>query len=280
MDTVAQLLCFGDASLCGSSETPRLDAEVLLMHVLRRDRAWLRTWPEQRLAPAAAERFQSLLEQRRAGIPIAYLTGEREFWSRGFAVRPGVLIPRPETELLVELALDRIAPDRPARILDLGAGSGILAVTLALERPLARVTAIDLSPEALEVARENAARHRVGNLLLVRGDWLESIVPARCFDLIVSNPPYIAEADPHLRQGDLRFEPAFALQSGSDGLDALRRITDTARPRLRPGGLLLLEHGYDQAGALRGILDGFGYADIVHHPDLQGHPRATRAVYP
>jgi release factor glutamine methyltransferase len=279
-ETIAQALRPAAARLANGSDTPRLDAEVLLMHVLGRDRTFLRAWPERVLAAKEAERFRDLIEQRAKGTPVAYLTGEREFWSRTFSIRPGVLIPRPETELLIELALDFIPVDGPADILDLGTGTGIIAVTLAAERPRVRVIATDLSPDALAVARENAARHGGMNIRFGLGHWFDAVPENGRFDLIVSNPPYIADQDPHLRQGDVRFEPELALISGPEGLDALAAIAEAARHRLKPGGRLLLEHGYDQADALAAILAGFGYADIAHHRDLQGHRRATAARRP
>ncbi|MGZ8245316.1 peptide chain release factor N(5)-glutamine methyltransferase [Methylomagnum sp.] len=275
--TIAQALQSALASLSALSDTPRLDAEVLLMAVLDRDRSYLRAWPERPLNPEQAQRFQALIEQRAAGVPVAYLVGEREFWSRSFIVRTGVLIPRPDTELLIELALNFIPAHQPADILDLGTGTGIIAVILAAERPLAQVVATDLSPEALGIARDNAARHGVQNIHFALGDWFAAVPEDGRFDLIVSNPPYIAELDPHLAQGDLRFEPPLALTSGPDGLDALTAIADTARHRLKPGGWLLLEHGYDQADNLAALLAGYGYGEIAHHLDLQGHSRATTA---
>ncbi len=262
----------------GLTETPRLDAEVLLMQVLGQGRTYLRTWPERWLTEAQAASFHDLIERRAEGAPIAYLAGEREFWSRSFTVRPGALIPRPETELLVELALSFIPADLPTDVLDLGTGSGAIAVTLAAERPEAQVTAIDLSPDALDIARENAVRQGVGERVrCLLGDWFAPLPTGERFDVIVSNPPYIAENDPHLGQGDLRHEPALALASGPKGLDALTAIADTARAWLKPGGWLLLEHGYDQAPDLAALLTGFGYLDIAHHLDLQGHTRATTA---
>lgn len=278
--TLVAALRLATARLAALVETPRLDAEVLLMQVLGRDRAYLRAWPERSLGPEQAGRYRDLVAKRAEGQPVAYLTGEREFWSRPYTVRPGVLIPRPETELLIELALRLVPADRPADILDLGTGSGIIAVTLAAERPRASVLATDVSAEALAVAHENAARHGVANLRFEPGDWFAAVPEDRRFDLIASNPPYIAEQDAHLGQGDVRFEPRLALTSGPRGLDALSLIAGGARHRLRPGGHLLLEHGYDQAGALAAILDNLGYDEIAHHHDLQGHPRATSARNP
>lgn len=276
---LSDALAYGKSRLSDSSRTPGLDAEVLLMFVLRRERAYLRTWPERRLDDDQAEAFCTLIDRRAGGEPIAYLTGQREFWSRTFHVGPGVLIPRPDTELLVDLALAAIPPDRETDILELGTGSGIIAITLAAERPQARILATDLSSQALVTARDNAGRLGCNNLRFAHGNWFAAVGGQNRFDLIVSNPPYIAEQDPHLRQGDLRFEPAMALSSGPEGLDALRQIAEGARAHLKPGARLMLEHGYDQAQLLGGILDNLGYCDIAHHHDLQGHLRATVARY-
>lgn len=276
-ESIASALQSALSRLAAASDTPRLDAEALLTAILGRDRSYLRAWPERLLEPEQAQRFQTLIEQRAASVPVAYLVGEREFWSRPFIVQPGVLIPRPDTELLIELALDFIPANQPADILDLGTGSGIIAVTLAAERPQAQVIATDLSPDALTIARANAVRHGLANIRFQLGDWFAAVPENRRFELVVSNPPYIAEQDPHLTQGDLRFEPNLALSSGPSGLDALTTIADAARHHLKPDGWLLLEHGYDQADNLAAILAGFGYADIAHAKDLQGHRRATSA---
>ena len=278
-ETLAAALAFGNHRLRETSETAALDAEVLLMHVVGCDRAHLRAWPEKPLTAAQTSHYAALIERRREGWPIAYLTGEREFWSRSFKVAPGVLIPRPETELLIELALAALPADRPADALDLGTGSGIIAITLAAERPRTQVVAVDISPEALAIAQDNAERLGARNLRLLQGNWLAPLPPNERYDLIVSNPPYIAEDDPHLRQGDLRHEPGLALASGADGLTALRRIIAEARDFLKPGGTLLLEHGYDQADAIGALLRDTGYGEITHHRDLQGHCRATMARY-
>ena len=275
--TLAATLAQARATLTGVSESPSLDAEVLLMFTLGRERAWLRAWPEYQLSTAEREHFRELLNCRLEGWPIAYLTGQREFWSRSFRVGPGVLIPRPETELLIELALP-LLPDQPGyELLDLGAGSGCLAITLAAERPQARVTATDASPEALSIAQDNARRLGVHNVRCLLGHWFSALADTDRYDLIVSNPPYIAQDDPHLTAGDLRFEPAMALASGPRGLDALGAIIAGARRHLKPGGTLLLEHGYDQADAVAALLTAQGYASLSQHRDLQGQVRATMA---
>lgn len=261
-------------SLAAISPTARLDAEVLLCHVLGRNHAHLRAWPEKLLQPEQARQFSDLAARRLNGEPVAYLTGSREFWSREFRVTPEVLIPRPETELLVELALERIPSGQPARIADLGAGSGVLAISLALERPRAEITAVDFCPHALAVARDNARRLGAANVHFHQSDWFAAL-PAGRFDLIVSNPPYVASNDPHLSEGDLRFEPRVALSSGADGLDAIRRIIAAARDWLAPDGVLLLEHGHKQAPAVQFLLTACDYRDIASRADLQGHPRVT-----
>lgn len=261
------------------SPTARLDAEVLLAHVLDKSRTYLRAWPEALLDTDQLRIYADLIHRRQGGMPVAYLTGSREFWSREFIVSPDVLIPRPETELLIECALAWLA-DRPAAtVLDLATGSGVIAVTLAAECPNARVYASDLSPAALAVARRNAARHqsRVG---FFEGDWFAGLPSHLRFDLIVSNPPYVADSDPHLRDGDVRFEPRLALVAGSDGLDAYRIIAAQAPAALNPDGVLMLEHGYDQAEGIREVLRQCRYRAIVHYTDLQGHLRVTSVRAP
>ncbi|MBS1211974.1 MAG: release factor glutamine methyltransferase [Proteobacteria bacterium] len=264
------------AALIGSiSDTARLDAEVLLARVTGKTRAHFFAWLDRELGGVEAAEFRALVQKRCDGIPIAYLTGMREFWSREFAVTPDVLIPRPETELLVELALERIPVDRPVSIADLGTGSGALAVTLALERPLAQVTALDLSPAAIAVAKHNAESLGASNVRFVVSDWFSALGKEERFDLIVSNPPYIAHGDPHLSEGDVRFEPESALSSGPDGLDDIRRITRDAPGYLNERGWLLFEHGFDQADAARAILHNANFIDIASHRDWQGHDRTT-----
>jgi len=261
--------------LAAVSDNPRLDAEILLAHITSKDRTHFRAWPDNELTIAEAAAFQQLLKHRLDGVPIAYLTGAREFWSRDFQVTPEVLIPRPETELLIELALHLTSPDQSLRIADLGTGSGAIAITLALERPLAQVTAIDLSPGALAVAGRNATQLAARNIRFLLSDWFAVVPEEERFDLIISNPPYIAENDPHLARGDVRFEPPLALRSGSDGLNAMRRIILEAPARLANGGWLLCEHGYDQSVAAQCLLRQAGLLEVASYPDLQGHPRVS-----
>jgi release factor glutamine methyltransferase len=251
-----------------------LDAQVLLAHVLGRDRAWLAARAGDALPKEAVDAFFALAKRRRAGEPVAYLTGIREFWGLPLAVSAAVLIPRPETETVVERALVRLAPDHDARVLDLGTGSGAIALALAHERPRARVLATDVSADALDVARENARRLAVANVEFLLTDWYRNL-PPRAFDLIVSNPPYVAARDPHLANGDVRFEPSIALASGADGLDALRAIVGGAQAHLTSAGTLVVEHGYDQSAAVRGLFEAAGFTGIVAARDLAGIPRVV-----
>ncbi|KAF1686441.1 protein-(glutamine-N5) methyltransferase, release factor-specific [Pseudoxanthomonas broegbernensis] len=252
----------------------REDAEPLLVHALGRDRAWLFAHATDPVATAAATAFQALVERRAGGEPVAYLTGRRGFWTLDLEVSPDTLIPRPETELLVELALERLDPQAPARIADLGTGSGAIALAIASERPLAAVVATDASKAALAVAVRNARAHGLENVWFRRGDWFAALGGER-FDMIVSNPPYIAQGDPHLAQGDLRHEPAGALASGTDGLEAIGVIAASAPGHLVPGGWLLLEHGLEQGPAVRGLLAQAGLADVETRRDLERRERAT-----
>jgi release factor glutamine methyltransferase len=254
-------------------QIPVAEARLLLGHLLQRSTAWLEAHRDEALAPTDAGQFAALVARRAAGEPVAYLLGQREFYGRDFAVTPDVLIPRPETELLVDIAKEKVGADGTVSILDLGTGSGCLAVTLALELPQARVAAVDVSPAALEVARGNAARLGA-RVAFVASDWFAAL-PAATYDLIVSNPPYVAAGDPHLAQGDLRFEPAGALTDHADGLAAIRRIVADAPHWLVPGGWLFFEHGYDQAEAVRVLLEATGYTDIEQRRDLAGIVRAS-----
>jgi release factor glutamine methyltransferase len=223
---------------------------------------------------ARAVAFRDLVERRARGEPVAYLTGTRGFHDIELRVAPGALIPRPETEVLVELALQRIPVDADCSVADLGTGSGAIALAIARTRPLAHVIATDTSEAALDIARGNAARLRIDNVEIRRGDWYVGLSDEH-FDVIVSNPPYIAERDPHLREGDLRFEPVVALASGADGLDAIRVLVGGARRHLRNGGWLLLEHGFDQGADVRDLLLEHGFAEVFTQDDLEDRERVS-----
>lgn len=251
-----------------------VDAQVLLRHVIARDGAYLMAHPEITLSPAELRSFTALVDRRVKGEPVAYLTGEREFYGRPFKVSPAVLIPRPETELLVDLALERVPREATARVLDLGTGSGCIAIAIASERPNAKVLAVDRSPEALAVARRNAVDLRVGNVSFLQSDWFEGLAREN-FEVIVCNPPYVAHDDPHLKEGDVQFEPRAALAAGPDGLDAIRRIIGQAARFLVQGGWLLMEHGYDQAAAARSLFQSAGYSEVLSASDLAGIERVT-----
>jgi release factor glutamine methyltransferase len=256
----------------------RLEAELLLCHALRVDRARLIADPALVLRADATPVYRDLFQRRLAGEPIAYLIGCREFYGRSFQVASSVLIPRPETELLVDLALARLPVGAPAEVLDVGTGSGCVAVTLARERPQATVVAVDVSDEALAVARANARAHAASKVELVRSDCYAAL-GGRRFDLIVSNPPYVAEGDPHLFEGDLRFEPAIALVGGADGLCVLRPLIAGAPTHLRGGGWLLVEHGFDQADAVRRLMRAAGCIEVFSDHDLAGLERVSGGLW-
>lgn len=275
MATTRALLDRGARSLRG--DEPRMEAEMLLIRVLGFSRAWLVAHSDDEIDEAHRAAFDALIARRARGEPVAYLTGTRGFHALELRVTPDVLVPRPETELLVDLALARIPVDAECRIADLGTGSGAIALAIARARPNARALATDASDRALAVARENARHLGLTNVEFAQGDWCVALAEARDLDLIVSNPPYIAENDPHLRQGDLRFEPHAALASGADGLDAIRSIVRDARAHLRKGGWLLLEHGFEQGAAVRLLLEQSGYREVFTERDLEGRERVSGA---
>lgn len=252
----------------------RLEAQILMAHALGVERAWLVAHDRDTLSAAQAAAIEALAARRERGEPAAYILGEKEFFGRSFRVTPDVLIPRPDTELLVEAALERMPNDRPLDVLDLGTGSGCVAVTLALERPPARVVAVDASATALAVARDNALRLGAGNVDFVLGNWYSEL-GVKKLDMIVSNPPYVAAEDPHLGRGDLRFEPRQALSSGADGLDAIRVIVAGAADRLAPGGWLMLEHGCDQGARVSALLARHGFEPVLTLRDLAGLERVS-----
>lgn len=275
--TIGRLLRRAQAALAetqlSTESEVRIEAKMLLSHALGKvSPAWLIAHEDEAVAMERQTVFDAALQRRLGGEPIAYILGEREFYGLKFKVTPATLIPRPETELLVELALERL-PQR-GRVLDLGTGCGAIALSIAHARPDTEVTAVDASRQALEVARENARQLKLRNARCLHSEWFSALADER-FDLIVSNPPYIAADDPHLQQGDLRFEPRSALASGADGLDDIRTIIRQAKDHLVPGGRLLFEHGYDQALQARELLQAGGFAAVFTARDLAGIERAS-----
>lgn len=270
MTIIASLLRAADLP---DSPTARLDAELLLAAALGKSRSFLHTWPERIVPSEAALTFAEYLQRRRGGEPVAYILGQQGFWKLDLEVAPHTLIPRPDTELLVEAALE-LLPATPAKVLDLGTGSGAIALALASERPAWKVTAVDRVLEAVALAERNRQRLHLNNATVLSSHWFSALQGQR-FELIISNPPYIAAADPHLSAGDVRFEPASALVSGADGLDDLRLIISQAPQHLNAAGWLLLEHGYDQAGAVRELLTRHGFEQVESRQDLAGHERIS-----
>jgi len=254
-----------------------LENRILLCHATGLSRVQLITQGDRPLTPEEARRLDALVARRLGGEPIAYVVGKREFFGLDFQVGPAVLIPRPDTELIVELALERL-PQGPARLLDMGTGSGAIAVAVAHTRPDADVTALDVSPDALAVAQANAAANGA-RVRFLHSSWFDALAGAATFDVIASNPPYIAAGDAHLAQGDLRFEPVGALTDHADGLSALRIIVQGSPRHLAPGGWLLLEHGYDQAAAVRALLAEGGFTDVQSWRDLGGIERVSGGRY-
>lgn len=265
-------------ALAGAGRTvDAVDARVLLCQVLGKNAAHLAAHAERNLTPEQTRAYQACIARRSAGEPVAYIIGSREFYGLELRVTPAVLIPRPETELLVDLALASVPISEEWQVLDLGTGSGCIALSLAHARPRSRVTASDSAPDALALARENARALGIENVAFAEGNWFAAVA-GQHFQLIVSNPPYVAAHDPHLLQGDLRYEPRAALVGGSDGLDALRAIVAGAPAHLRPRGALLLEHGYDQGAACRNLLRGAGFHEVRTWRDLGGNERVSGGV--
>ncbi|WP_412461474.1 peptide chain release factor N(5)-glutamine methyltransferase [Pseudomonas sp. SC11] len=275
MTIIASLL--RNAQLPDSSSA-RLDAELLLSAALGKSRSYLHTWPERIVSSEAADTYAAWLERRRAGEPVAYILGHQGFWKLDLEVAPHTLIPRPDTELLVEAALE-LLPASAAQVLDLGTGTGAIALALASECPAWQVTAVDRVEEAVALAERNRQRLHLANVQVRASHWFEALAGER-FDLIISNPPYIASEDPHLSAGDVRFEPSSALVAGVDGLDDLRLIIARAPQHLVAGGWLLLEHGYDQASAVRELLTASGFSDVGSRRDLGGHERISLGRLP
>ncbi len=268
------MMTIARALAAAHNDINRVDAYMLLQHVLNVEHAFLMTYPDQALSERQKEVFFQLVKQRSYGMPIAYLIGKREFYDLTFRVTEAVLIPRPETEILVDSALQRIPIDKPSKILDLGTGSGAIAITLAKHRPRSQVVAVDVSKDAIEISRWNAMNLHVNNLHFITANWFDELFAER-FDLIVSNPPYVAENDPHLRQGDLRFEPQIALSSGNNGLSCIQHIIATASKHLGNAGWLLFEHGYNQADECKRLLQDADFSNICSYPDLAGIMRVS-----
>ena len=277
--TVAALLKSSEAQLKGSSRSARLDAEVLLAHALGWQRARLYGEGRERVRPEIVQRFTQLIEERQTGRPIAQLVGTREFWSLELTVTPDTLVPRAETEMLVELALNRIPPDTAARVLDLGTGTGALALALARERPRLQIIATDLSEEALKVARYNAGALKIDNVEFRFGDWYKPAAGEQ-FDAVVSNPPYVTDQEWMLNHFELCHEPAMALRAGRDGLLALEKVVEGAPAHLVPGGWLLVEHGFRQGPAAMRLFQEAGFTALSTYRDLPGRPRVTEGQWP
>nr|CAA6828969.1 MAG: Protein-N(5)-glutamine methyltransferase PrmC, methylates polypeptide chain release factors RF1 and RF2 [uncultured Thiotrichaceae bacterium] len=272
---INDLLRQATQQLSGSTDSARLDAELLLAHCLNKPRSYLFTWPEVEPDETQLRCFESLLAQRKSGQPIAYLLGYREFRDLKLKVTADTLIPRPETELLVETALELLTETPCPQILELGTGSGAIAIALAKEIPSARIISCDISSAALRVAQSNAGQYQLSNIRFLQSDWFSNIPTDKPFDLVISNPPYIEDNDPHLKQGDVRFEPVGALASGQDGLDDIRHLITHSVQFLKQGGTLMFEHGYDQGGKTIGLMQQAEYTSTRCIKDLAGHDRIT-----
>lgn len=278
MHTIRSALLQAQAQLSSAHDVGDIDAryesQLLLQHVLKVNRAWLIAHENDTLERAALQAFECCTQRRVKGEPIAYILGEREFYGLNLAVTPATLIPRPDTETLVEAALSKIPLNEHVHVLDLGTGTGAIALAIAQQRPQASVTAADASQPALDVAIQNGQQLKLSNVSFISSDWFSKLQQKQ-FDVIVSNPPYIEDSDPHLQQGDLRFEPISALASGADGLDDIRRILDDCLIHLKPQGWLMLEHGYNQAKAVRELMANTGLVDIETLKDIGGNDRVT-----
>lgn len=279
MTTLGEMLEQATQLLLPVSDSARLDAELLIAEALQIPRSVFFSQPEQVLDARQLAWVQQLVARRTQGEPIAYILGSKHFWDIELHVTPDTLIPRPETELLVQTALSLFDAEQAIEVIDLGTGSGAIAIAIARARPSWRVTATDVSVAALDIARKNAQGYTLGNIRFVHSHWFDAIDSSKKFELIVSNPPYIAEGDPHLQQGDVRFEPPQALQSGADGLDAIRAILRDSREHLGTNAWLMFEHGYDQAQAVRDLLRDHGYTHIDQKQDLAGHVRMSMGRY-
>ncbi len=273
---IVEALEYGRAAL-SDSDSPEVDSQVLLGHILECTRSYFHTWPEKKLTLDQQKQFETFIEQRQKGKPVAHITGQRGFWSLNLTVTPDTLIPRPDTELLVSLALEKLKPEMT--VADLGTGTGAVGLSLAQEVPSINLFASDASPAALDIARINAINNKISNVQFWQGSWLDAI-KADCLDMIVSNPPYIEADDEHLSQGDVRFEPLTALASGLDGLDDIRHITVQAQQCLNPAGWLLIEHGYHQAGQVQQLFSAAGFVNVSSHKDYGDNDRVVMGQQP
>ncbi len=271
---ISETLLAATKRLQASSSSARIDTEILLCHVLDCNSAHLAAWPEKKLSPGQAQQFDQLISRRETGTPVAYLTGKREFWSLELEVTPATLIPRPETETLIEFVLEQFKQQKKCHVVDLGTGSGAIALAIAREHPDWEITATDISQDALTVAQKNAAKHQINNVEFKISHWFNAL-KGESFDIIISNPPYVAEGDPHLLNGDVRFEPAISLISGKQGMDDVEIITAEAGRYLKNNGWLILEHGYDQKKQVQDCFEASDFKTIVQKTDLPGQSRMT-----
>lgn len=271
---IGETLLAATQRLQASSGSARIDAEILLCHVLSCNTAHLAAWPEKNLSLEQTQQFDQLITKRESGTPVAYLTGRREFWSLELDVSADILIPRPETETLVEFVLEHFSQQKNMHVVDLGTGSGAIALAIAHEHPDWKITATDISQDALTVAQKNADKHQIKNIEFRISHWFDALKD-QSFDIIISNPPYVAENDPHLSDGDVRFEPASALVSGINGMDDIKAITTEVARYLKHNGWLILEHGYDQKKQVLDCFKAAGFKTIVQKSDLLNQPRMT-----
>ncbi|MBW8186020.1 MULTISPECIES: peptide chain release factor N(5)-glutamine methyltransferase [Shewanella] len=276
--TLSEALAWASPQLLDVSDTPKLDAEVMLLHIIHKQRGYLYTWPDERLTSEQIDDYTKMVGRRVIGTPIAHIVGEREFWSLPFMVNPTTLIPRPDTEILVETALNLPLAEK-AKVLDLGTGTGAIALSLAYEKPSWQITAVDKIIEAVALAKANRSHLKLPQVDIIQSDWFDSV---NCYDfnLIVSNPPYIDEEDSHLEEGDVRFEPHSALTAPEHGFADLYHIADCARDYLAPGGYLLLEHGFGQALQLRDKMIELGYENVATVRDFGSNDRCTLGRWP
>ncbi|MCF2828900.1 MULTISPECIES: peptide chain release factor N(5)-glutamine methyltransferase [unclassified Pseudoalteromonas] len=275
---IAQAVAWATSELLPHSESAKLDSEVLLLHVIDKNRTYLFTWPEAELSTLELQRFEECIARRVAGEPVAHITGQREFWSLPLKVNNSTLIPRPDTETLVEHVLTLSMPN-DAQVLDLGTGTGAIALALASEYPAWQITAVDASADAVALAKSNQSQLGFRNVSILQSDWFSAVAEQQ-FDLIVSNPPYIDEADHHLSQGDVRFEPLSALVADDHGYADIFHIIRTAKLHLNSGGYLLLEHGFEQADKIQQFFAEMAYINILTIKDMAGCDRVTLAMLP